>query len=54
VTLLLIGREFGLLLLLLLSRIITDASTFEGEVSSVVDTTELLLDLPANLNVTML
>ena len=45
VTLLLIGRESGLLLL---SRIATAMSAFKGEVSSLLDTTELLLDLPVN------
>ena len=46
VTLLLIGRESGLLLL---SRIATAMSAFKGADSSPVDTTELLLDLPASL-----
>lgn len=43
VTLLLIGREFGLLPL---SRVMAGASIFKGTVSSVAETTELLLDLP--------
>ena len=47
VTLLLIGRESGLLLLL--SRIIMDVSGFKGTVSSPLETTELLLDLPVSV-----
>lgn len=47
VTLLLIGRESGLLPL---SRIAKDVSGFKGVVSSPTETTELLLDLPVNLN----